>query len=87
MTLSTIVGILLRPRVVLPVHRIALWISIIIIRGKLTERMAIKGELKGISPAMAILVRRLWIKISLFLVILAERPIRGSYGSVNRGLW
>jgi hypothetical protein len=86
MTLSTIVGISLRPRVVLPIHRIVLWISITIIRRKLTKCTAVKGELKGISPTVAILVRRLRIKISLFLVILAERLIRGSYGSVNRGL-
>jgi hypothetical protein len=86
MTLSIIIGISLRPRVMLPIYRIALRISVTIIRGKLTEHMAIKGELKGISPAVVILVRRLWIKISLFLVILAERPVRGSYRSVNRGL-
>ena len=60
--------------------------SITIIRGKLTKRIAVKGELKGISPAVAILVRRLRVKISLFLEILVERPIRGSYRSVNRGL-
>ena len=60
--------------------------SITIIRGKLTKRIVIKGELKGISPAIAILVRRLQVKISLFLEILVERPIRGSYRSVNRGL-
>jgi hypothetical protein len=48
--------------------------------------MAIKGELKGMSPAVAILVRRLWIRISLFLEMLAKRPIRGFCGSVNRGL-
>jgi hypothetical protein len=30
-----------------------------IIRGKLIKRIAIKGELKGISPAVAILIKRL----------------------------
>jgi hypothetical protein len=59
MTLSTIIGILLRPRIVLLIHRIILRISMIIIRGKLTKYIAIKGELKGISPAVAILVKRL----------------------------
>jgi hypothetical protein len=48
--------------------------------------MAIEGELKGMLPAMAILVRRLWIRISLFLEILAERPIRGFCRFINKGL-
>jgi hypothetical protein len=68
------------------IYRIALQISVIIIRGKSTKRVAIEGELKGILPTMAILVRRLWIRISLFLEILVERPIRGFYRSINRGL-
>jgi hypothetical protein len=44
---------------VLPIYRIILRISVIIIGGKLIKRAAVKGELKGISPAVAILVRRL----------------------------
>jgi hypothetical protein len=59
MTLSTIIGILLRPRVILPIYRIALRISMTIIKEKLTKHIAIKGELKGISPAVAILIKRL----------------------------
>jgi hypothetical protein len=60
--------------------------SVTVIRGKLTERTAVEGESKGISPAVAVLVRRLRVKISLFLEISAERPVRGSCGSVNGGL-
>lgn len=68
------------------VYRITLQMSIIVIGGKLTKHIAVKGESKGILPAIAILVKRLQIRISLFLEMSAKRLIRGFCGSANKGL-
>ena len=69
------------------VYKIVLRTSMTITKGKSTKRTAVKGELKGMSPIIAVLVRRLRIRIFLFLEILAERPVRGFCKSANKGLW
>jgi hypothetical protein len=56
------------------------------IRGNLITRIPATGELKGISPAIAVFMRRFLIRISLFFKISIERPIDGFYGSIKGGL-
>jgi hypothetical protein len=56
------------------------------IGGNLIARIPAIGELKGISPAMAVFIRRFLIKISLFFEISIKRPIDGFYGSIKGGL-
>ena len=49
-------------------------------------RKAAEGESKGISPALAVFVRRFRIRISRFSAILAASPTIGFCGFVKGGL-
>jgi hypothetical protein len=80
------VGILPWPGVVFPASRIALQISVPVIKGKSILQVAAVGESKSILPTSAEFVKRLYIRISCFLLISAARPVFGFSRFVNRGL-
>jgi hypothetical protein len=71
---------------VFPIYKTALRTSIAKIRGNLITWIPAIGELKGISPTIAVFIRRFLIRISLFFEISIERPIDGFYGSIKGGL-
>jgi hypothetical protein len=82
-TLSTLVGISLRPSIVLLIYKTASRISIAKIKGNLITRIPAISELKGILPTIAIFIRRFLIKISLFFKIFIKRLIDGFYRSIK----
>ena len=66
--------------------RIALQVSVAITKGKAILQVAVVGESKGISLALAKFVKRLCIRISCFLLMFATKPACRFSRFVNKGL-
>ncbi len=70
----------------LPIYKTALRTFITKIGGNSIARIPAISELKGISPAMAVFIRRFLIRISLFFKIFIKKPVNGFCGFAKGGL-
>ena len=70
----------------LPVYKTALQTFTTKIKGNLIARIPVTSKLKGISPAIAMFVKRFLIKIFLFFKMFIKRPVNGFCKSAKGGL-